>query len=157
MVITDNFGIVFARIMRPPQNSNASPKAVLKDSGGVDRTFDVWSGGANFFQELSTFVQVGDGDTSPTPQDVDIENPFSNAPENDLVLSELWGITAEETQAETLIANVGENGSVKEVGLFRTCRDTSNTLRDILLARDVISAVPFIIGDNIITENKFTL
>jgi len=156
MVLVDNFGKLLAKVMRPPSNS-ISAKAVLIDTGGIARTFDVWSPGASFWRSGSTRVQIGDGTTPVDKADFFIDNPFGVAPENGLILSQLWGITLEVTQAQTLISNLGGAGTVEEVGLFKIGKDISATDRTIMLARDIVPPSPFLAGQNVITEHEFQI
>jgi len=156
MVLTDNFGIMFSKIFRPPSNSISS-KASLIDITDTAFLFDMWSPGANFFRSGSTLAQIGDGTTTPTPQDTKIEQAFSNAPENSRVGSALWGITAEKTQAQTSIIAVQENGQVKEIGLFKSAQDNTGTPRTIMIARDVVTPETFNINDNVLIEHSMEL
>ncbi len=157
MVITDNLGILFAGLFRPP--SQLLTTVVLKDITGANQSMSVFdSENNNLFNDqvlgLGT-VQIGKGTSTPTRQDTNIENPFPDSPESDRNPITLpFGFGVAKITIATQISNTGGAGSITEVCYFVDLKNNSGVVKTFLIFRDVIQPVSFIALETVNIDNE---
>ncbi len=156
MVTLDNFGIFLAGHFKAV--SNVATLVTLKDIAGLDRVIriygsssqDVWCDSDE--GTVSDFAQVGKGTTPATRQDVNIEDPFPDAPENSRRSSIVAGYNSGlgKITISTVITPTGGSGSVTEIVKIQGMIGANNTITGFhTFFRDNISPVGFIIGETI--------
>jgi len=156
-LILDQFGIWLSVMFKA--FPSAGLNLIIKDNGGTPRTFGGYqasnvfnaSGGANFGLKY----QVGSGSTVPVRTDFVLETPFGTAPENgDFGASTdpVWNSGLGQFKTIASIT-AGGAGTINETTAQATWKDTSLTLRLVVLFRDIVSpAVPFIASQSIAVE-----
>ncbi len=163
MVITDNFGKYLTELLRAPSQVNGD--ITLKDTSGVDRTVRVWgfanSGAVYNFSSTVSHAQVGKGETPPTKQDFDIDNPFTNggAEDNEVVTTiAVRDIPTGKITIGSLFSPTAGVGEVHEAVKTQNWRATDSISYEFLFFRTVLAVpVSFIIGESINLETIIQL
>jgi len=82
-LINDNFGRMFASLFRP--QATGVTNFTIQDQGNTSRTMRHYNSNPNAFNNSGNrFIQIGSGNTTPTRQDFNIENAFSNGGAEDV-------------------------------------------------------------------------
>ena len=159
MVILDNLGIMLAGVFRNPTSANSPFIAGFKTIAGASfsiRLYDTQDDPERY-NRISPLnqAQVGSGNTPATRQDINIENPFPNAPESSRINSNAFGYTSGlgKITTGTLISNTGGSGTITEVVKYMQVTDNIAT-RIIAIMRDVISPVGFIASESINIDHE---
>jgi len=162
MVVNDNFGMLFALLIRSPSGATLNTAMIFRDTGNVLQQFTIFALAGNFtFNNTSQGAglsksRVGDGNTIPTRQDFTIDNGFGVSPESSLISSvtPTYNSGLGKIVQATLISPTGGSGTIKEV--IKTARWTKNTggAGDFLIARDLVGSVGFISGQSINVDHE---
>jgi len=132
----------------------------LKDITGANQSLSVFDSENNsLFNDVPALglgtVQIGKGVTTPTRQDVNIENPFPDSPESDRNPITLpYGFGVGKITIATQISNTGGAGSITEVCYFVDLRNDSSVTKTFLVFRDVIQPVSFIPLETVNIDNE---
>jgi len=147
LVVNDNFGILIAGLFRAPSTGGKS--VVMKNISGADQTVRVFStDSSNLFNDTTSGangrskVQVGEGSTTPTRQDVNIEDPFGVSPESDRIdvtLPAGYNSGLGKISIATLINPTGGSGAITEVCLYMFINNSAPVSQTFLIFRDVLS------------------
>ena len=154
MVINANLGKLIAGHFKP-QGSGASFS--WTDIAGVNHSSTIY--GSNLANKYNrnpntTSQQVGKGITPATNIDTNIEDPFTNSPEQSRVNATPAGYNSGlgKIQVPALISNTGGSGSISEACLYGFYYSAPSDFV-VLLARSNVSPVAnFISGQNINIE-----
>jgi len=106
------------------------------------------------FETFVSETQVGKGLTPATRQDIAIENPFTNAPEDTFFINGLAGYNSGlgKITAPASIAPTGGSGDISELIFVITIRATNASNFRCLMTRDIVfPPVSFISGKTINT------
>ncbi len=155
MVANDNLGILMAGIFKPVNSNDKSVFGII-DISGVSHEMKMYGRplSSNMFNENSgTFAQVGKGASTPTRQDFNIENPFTNGGvEDSRQNTNLFGYNSGLglITIGTQISPTTGSGTIKEVCKFHNfLSNTTGTVLVFLIYRDLISDVTFVASESI--------
>lgn len=132
---TDNFGEYLEKAIDGDDSSGVQTCSFIDWNGAG---ISVYLGGyntANHFWDTGCYsgVMVGTGSTAMELDDYDLESPVVD---DDYELFNLPDIVADKPQASAAFV-FDDSYTLREVGWFYQCKDTSGTVRTILLYREV--------------------
>lgn len=153
MVFLDNAGIMLAGIFRAPSTGTKTVFGLLNTGGASFGTKMYSDQGQNLFNlaPLKT-VQIGKGNTPVTRQDFKLETVFPDSPESSSFASLNGGYNSGLGKIEipATLSNTGGAGTISEIVKFsRVHKQDNSGLQTIILFRDLVSDVGFIIGESI--------
>jgi len=158
--MNDNLGLLIAGIFRSPTTANKLVSNLKSTSALIFNT-RIYSTQADTnrwnFDGVFRQVQVGKGTTPATRQDFNIESPFVVAPESGLnnSINGVYNSGLGKINQATLIAPTGGAGTITEViKVFRARATVDQTAKTIVMFRDIISSVGFIIGESINIDHE---
>jgi len=156
----DNLGLLIAGLFRTPTTANKLVSN-LKATNALVFNTRIYSTQADTnrfnFDGVLRLVQVGKGTTPVTRQDFNIESPFVVAPESGLnaSINGVYNSGLAKINQATLIAPTGGAGTITEVIKTTRARATvDQTGKIIVIFRDIISPVGFIIGESINIDHE---
>ena len=157
MTATDNLGLLIAGLFRAvTTGTKSSTGKPFTDTLGVTHDMQFYgTNNQNVFAESGggDTVQVGQGLTPATRQDIEIEQPFTNGGvEDNKIGSGAGGYNAglAKVQIPTQISPTAGSGTITEICRFMNLRDsTLGTTQTYLFFRDLVPATGFIAGKTI--------
>ncbi len=159
MVLTDNFGIMFAGLFTVP-STNSDTITGMKDITGSIETIQVKGSSndqKNFNQSMLNQIQIGKGSTPPNAQDFNIESPFTNGGVEDL-RGNVGNGGLDKPLAKILygaqINPTFGTGGIREVCYFLRMRNSNAVDKTFLMMRNVIPLVSFIAGQAINIDSE---
>jgi len=156
MVFTDNFGEIIAHLFQPPsavQSASFNVEGVLATRLIVIYATTGNAGRYNFDAQ-PTKTQVGKGTTPATRQDIKIETPFPDPPEDTFFANNLAGYNSGlgKITAPASVSPTGGAGAISEMVIVNTVRATNTNIFNCVMTRDNVSPlVNFIVGKTINT------
>jgi len=132
----------------------------MHDINNVPFTVNTYSGNNSLAIQVSAVLseaQIGKGTTTPTRQDFNIENPFTNGGAEDnrkTSLTAQYLNSNEKIEMSTTIVPLG-SGDITEVCKFVVINADNGADRTIMISRDLVNPpVGFINGDIINITNE---
>ena len=163
MTVNDNFGMLFALLIRSPSTGTLNTGTIFRDTGNTLRQFVIFALGVNFTFNFTgngagvSKSRVGKGTTPPTRQDFNVDSGFPDSPESSLISSVTPTYNsglAKITQA-TLISPTGGSGTISEVIKTARWSRAISLGGDFCIARDLNSPVSnFIVGQSINIDHE---
>jgi len=160
MVFTDNVLALLAGACAPIDNLvHSTVLNSMHDINNVAFTVNTYNGNNTLGLNVSIILneaQIGKGSSTPTRQDFNIENPFTNGGEEDNRKQSLTAVyvnATEKIEISTTIVPVG-SGDITEVCKFVVVNANNGSDRTIMISRDLISPVGFINGEIINITNE---
>jgi len=155
-VFLDNFGKILAQIFRAPTSVNSPTFTVEGTSTTRSCVLYALIGntGRMNFEAQATKTRVGKGTTPATRQDTNIEDPFTNAPEDSLFDNSLAGYNSGlgKVTAPASVAPTGGSGTISEMIIVNVFRASNTNIFEVAMTRDNVSPlVNFISGKTIST------
>ncbi len=153
MVFLDNAGIMLAGIFRAPSTGTTTVFGLL-NTGGASFGTKMYSAQNQLLYNLSALktVQIGKGNTPVTRQDFKLETVFPDSPESAQFTNLNGGYNSGLGKIEipATLASTGGAGTITEIVKYTTVhKQTNEGLQTIILFRDLVSDVGFIIGESI--------
>ena len=163
MVFTDNWGKLMANIFQVPTQNGII--FTMQDITGVFKNYlvykdrdirDYWNGSAGV-----SYAQVGKGTTPATPQDFQIEIPFTNGGVEDVAkITSIFGYNSAlgKITITTSISPTGSSGTINEVVKINSVEPvgTNSATRNLWL-RNLVPSTDFISGKTINIEHEFLI
>ena len=133
----------FAVLPNPPTISGSTSHTLNVYSSFSDDKFNNLN-----FGSVGTLIQIGEGVTPATRQDINIENPFGSSPENTRLGTGVGGWNSGLGQIQIPVQMIaGSSGTISETCLYGKWRVTAGGGNETyLLSRDNISPVVNFIG-----------
>ena len=155
-LLTDNFGLFWQGII-----GRNTPK-ILVDHLGVNRSVNIYAVNNSFTDTdgdpsasnyaLGSYIQIGDGVTTPTRQDFELTNVIGGFNVTGLGG---WNSGLGQVSVSSLSAVLIGSGTITETGLFNRWF-TPNTAVQFLMSHDLISPiVPYVNGN--VASIEYTL
>jgi len=161
MVFTDNVLALLAGACAPIDNLvHSTVLNSMHDINNVAFTVNPYNGNNADAMQVSAVLseaQVGKGTSTPTRQDFNIENPFTNGGEEDNRKQSLTAVyvnATEKIEMSTTIVPLG-SGDITEVCKFVVINQNNGSDRTIMISRDLVNPpVGFINGEIINITNE---
>lgn len=155
MVLTDNFGKMFATVFRPVSGANGNSFLVTAENG-LTQTCFVYAHRNQTqrydYLEPRSQCQIGNGTTTPTRQDFETESPFLTSPESQLNVNGIGGYDSglAKVQIPCIISPTGDSGAIGEACYFVKWRNSGGGVIVVMLTRDLVIPIQnFIAGKTI--------
>lgn len=149
-LFVDNWGSLWASLIRQPSTSVGVLTSILKDTGGATRTFNMIGNSATLFNAggavvNGTRMQIGSSTTAPARADTGVTTAFSTAPESaafDTGAGSYTNGTGTITVSGSITAG-NESATINEALFMGSYQDSSSTLRLIATCHDATTATAF--------------
>jgi len=157
MVFTDNILILLATMCKPNNKNNHLTGNIMTDITGANFDCKVYSnvnsdGKAWNNSIVLAEAQIGKGTSTPTRQDVTIENPFTNGGAEDNRNTSLEASYVNGTELIEMSTSIvaGGAGTITEICKFVVINDSNGVDHTILVSRDLLVVPVGFIGGQII-------
>jgi len=152
-IVNDNFGELAAGQFHPVLTT-IKDVTTFVSTDGITRSLRLYSGGGDLWNEASagSDVQIGEGTSTPTRIQFDIDTAFTNGGVEDSPQPSDAGtfiIANSQVQVGKFIGPTAGSGLVKEVCLFGIYFVIGIGLKRFLLSRDLVGSIPFAIGESV--------